>query len=64
MPWCDEGYSELLTQRKQTKLQWLQDQNEIDWDNLNSMRHEASRRFRNKKRKYQKDKINERANSQ
>jgi hypothetical protein len=24
-PWFDEGYSELLDQRKQAKLQWLQD---------------------------------------
>jgi hypothetical protein len=28
-------------------------------DNLNNVRHEASRHIRNKKREYQKDKINE-----
>jgi hypothetical protein len=28
-PWLDEGYSKLLDQRKQAKLQWLQDPNEI-----------------------------------
>jgi hypothetical protein len=40
-------------------LQWLQDPSEINGDNLNNIRHEASRHFRNKKRKYLKDKINE-----
>jgi hypothetical protein len=28
-PWFDKGYSELLEQRKEAKLQWLQ---EIEWD--------------------------------
>jgi hypothetical protein len=40
-------------------LQWLQDPNEINGDNLNIVGHEASRYFRNKKREYLKDKINE-----
>jgi hypothetical protein len=29
-PWFDEGCSELLDQRKQAKLQWLQDPSEIN----------------------------------
>jgi hypothetical protein len=33
--------------------------NEINGDNLNNVRHEASRHFRNKKREYLKGKINE-----
>jgi hypothetical protein len=37
----------------------LQDPSEINGDNLNSVRREASRYFRNKKREYLKDKINE-----
>jgi hypothetical protein len=49
-PWFEEGCSELLDQRKQAKLQWLQDASEINGDNLNSVRHEASRNFRNTKR--------------
>jgi hypothetical protein len=53
-PWFDEGCSKLLDQRKQAKLQWLQDPGEISGDNLNNVRH-----FRNKKREYLKDKINE-----
>jgi hypothetical protein len=37
----------------------LQDLSEINGDNLNHIRHEANRHFRNKKWEYQKDKINE-----
>jgi hypothetical protein len=40
-------------------LQWLQDPSEINGDNLNNVSHEASRHFRNKKREYLNDKINE-----
>jgi hypothetical protein len=40
-------------------LQWLHDPSEINGDNLNNVRREASRYFRNKKREYLKDKINE-----
>jgi hypothetical protein len=29
-PWFDEGCSELLDQRKQAKLQWLQDRSAIN----------------------------------
>jgi hypothetical protein len=58
-PWFGEGCSNLLHQRKQAKLQWLQDPSEINGGNLNNVRREASRYFRNKKREYLKDKINE-----
>jgi hypothetical protein len=44
-------------------LQWLQDQSEINGDNLNNVRREASRYFRNKKRDYLKNKMNELATS-
>jgi hypothetical protein len=40
-------------------LQWLQDPSELNGDNLNNVRREASRHFRNKKREYLKDKNNE-----
>jgi hypothetical protein len=40
-------------------LQWLRDSSEINGDNLNNVRHEASRHFRNKKRGYLKDKMKE-----
>jgi hypothetical protein len=50
---------ELLDQRKQAKLLWLQEPSEINGDNLNNVRREASRYFRNKMMEYLKDKINE-----
>jgi hypothetical protein len=56
-PWFEEGCSILLDQRKQAKLQWLQDSSEINRDNLNNVRREASRHFRNKKREYLTDKL-------
>jgi hypothetical protein len=40
-------------------MQWLQDPREINEDNLNNVRREASRHFRYKKREYLKDKMNE-----
>jgi hypothetical protein len=49
----------LVDQRKQAKLQWLQDQSEANEGNLSDIRREASRHFRNKKREQLKDKINE-----
>jgi hypothetical protein len=50
----------IIRTRKQAKLQWLQDPSEINGDNLNNIRREASRHFRNKKKgEYLKDKINE-----
>jgi hypothetical protein len=58
-PWFHEGCSKLLDQRKQAKLQWLQDPSEINGDNLNNVRREGSRYCRNKKREHLKDKINE-----
>jgi hypothetical protein len=53
----------LLGQRNKAKLQWLQNPSEINGDNLNNVRREASRHFRNKKREYLKDKINELASN-
>jgi hypothetical protein len=57
-PWFDEVWSKLLHQRKQARLQRLQDPSEINGDYLNNTRREASRNFR-KKGEYLKDKINE-----
>jgi hypothetical protein len=58
-PWFDEGCLKLLDQWTQAKVQWLQDPSEINGDNLINVKLEASRHFRNKKREYLKDKINE-----
>jgi hypothetical protein len=46
--WFDEGFSNLLDQRKEAKLQWLQDPSEINGDNLNNVRSESSICFRNR----------------
>jgi hypothetical protein len=46
-------------QKKQVKWQWLQDPGEINGDNVNNVRCEASRHFRNRKREYLNDKIKE-----
>jgi hypothetical protein len=40
-------------------MQWLQNPNQSNLDNLNNARQEARRHFRNKKREYLKAKINE-----
>jgi hypothetical protein len=45
-PWFNEGCSKLSDQRKQARLQWLQDPTQINGDNLNATRRESSRRFR------------------
>jgi len=48
-----------LDQSKQAKTQLLQHPNQKNLDNLNKVRHEGSRHFRNKQTKYLKVKINE-----
>jgi hypothetical protein len=45
--------------RKKATLQWLQDLSVGNEDKFSNVRREASRHFRNKKREYLKDKINE-----
>jgi len=48
-PWFDEECLVFLDQRKRAKMQWIQDPSQRNVDNLNNVRHEASRHFRNKK---------------
>jgi hypothetical protein len=59
IPWFDDECLKLIDQQKQAKLQCLQNVNQINGDNLQNLRHETSRTFRNKKREYLKSKINE-----
>jgi hypothetical protein len=40
-------------------MQWVLDQNQSSVDNVNSVRREVSRHFRNKKKEYLKTKIGE-----
>jgi hypothetical protein len=56
-PCFSEGCSELFYEREQAKLQWLQNPNKINGDNLNNIRHEASSHFRDEKKEYLKTKL-------
>ena len=58
-PWFDEECLGFLDQRKQAKMQWIQDPSQSDVDSLNNVRRDASRHFRNKKKAYLKAKIEE-----
>ena len=62
-PWSDEVCLHFLEQRKQAKMQWIQDPSQSNVDNLNTVRVEASRHFRNKKKAYLKAKIEELENN-
>jgi hypothetical protein len=48
-PQFGEEFSEFLDQKKWAKMQWLQDPNQNNVDNLDNVRHETNRHFRNKK---------------
>jgi len=48
-PWFDEERIGFLDQRKQAKMQWIHDPSQSNVDNLNNVRCDASRHFRNKK---------------
>jgi len=56
-PWFDEECSVFLDQRKQAKMQQVQDLSQSNVGSLNNVRREASRHFRNKKEEYLKAKI-------
>jgi hypothetical protein len=51
-PRFDEECSQLVDRMKQDNLQWLQDPNEMNEDNLSYVRREASRHIRNKRVEY------------
>jgi hypothetical protein len=57
--WFDDECSKLIDRRKQAKLQWLQYQSQVNGDNMDNVKHEASRTFKTKKREYLKNKMNE-----
>ena len=57
-PWVDEDRGNFLDRRKQAKSKWVQDPNQSIVNNLNNVRLEASRHFRNKNKEYLKAKIN------
>jgi hypothetical protein len=55
-PWIDDQCSKLLDQRKQDKLEWLQNPSQTNGDKLNNERCETSKTFR-KMREYLKEEI-------
>jgi len=58
-PWFDEECLGFLDQRKRAKMQWVQDPCQSNVNNLNSVKIEVSRHFRNKKKEYLRAKIEE-----
>ena len=62
-PSFDDECLGFLDQRQQAKMHWLQDPSHIDVDNLNSVRYEANRHYRNTKKEYLKAKIEELENN-
>jgi hypothetical protein len=58
-PWFDGECLHFVDKRKPVKLLWLQDPNQSIVYNLNSVRRDASRHFRNEKEEYWKAKIDE-----
>src|SRR5215471_13371858 len=58
-PWFDEECLGILDERKQVKMQWIQDPSQSSLDNLNNVRRDASRYFRNKRKAHLKAKIQE-----
>ena len=58
-PWFDEECLGFLDQRKQVKVQWIHDPSQSNVDDLNTVRRDNSRHFRNKKKVYLKAKIEE-----
>jgi len=58
-PWFDKESVDFLDQRMQTKMQWIQDPSRSNVDNLNNIRRDAGRHFRNKNKANLKVKIEE-----
>jgi len=58
-PWFDEECLGFLDQRKLAKIRWIQDPSQSNVDNLNNVRREVSRHFRNKNKAYLRAKIEE-----
>jgi hypothetical protein len=57
-PSVEEECSKFVDRGKQAKLQWLRDRKESNAGNLNNVRGDTNRYFRNKNMEYLKGKIN------
>ena len=51
-PWFDKECVDFADQRKQAKMQWIQDPSRSIVDNLNNLRRDASRHLRNKEKRH------------
>ena len=58
-PWFYEERLGSLDQRKQPKMQWVQNPGQSSVDNLNNVRCDARKHFRNKNKAYLRAKIEE-----
>jgi hypothetical protein len=58
-PCFDEECLGMLDQRRQAKMQWIPDPSQSSVDNMNNVRRDARRHFRNRKKTYLKAKIEE-----
>jgi DNA repair ATPase RecN len=58
-PWFHEGYSLSIIAKETSQIAMIAGSMQNKWDNLNNVRHEDSRHFRNKRFQYLKDKMNE-----
>jgi hypothetical protein len=57
--WFDEECLGVLNQRKQAKMQWIQDPSQSNVDKMNNVRRDASRHFGEKKKAHLKSKVEE-----
>jgi hypothetical protein len=57
--WFNDECSQFLDHRKRVNIQWLQDPNENNVDNIKNVRCEASRHFRHKEKENQKAQTDE-----
>ena len=57
--WFDEECLGFLDQRRQAKMQWVQDPSQSNVDDVNKETREARRHLRNKQKKYLKPNIDE-----
>jgi predicted RNA-binding protein Jag len=58
-PWFDEECLGILDQKKRAKMQWVQNPSQTNVGNLNNVKRDASRHFRNKRKTYLKATIEE-----
>jgi len=58
-PWFDDECLGFSDQRKQATMQWIQNPSQNNVDNLNNVKREVRRHFRNKKKAYMRAKIEE-----